>query len=106
MVRSSSGGYHRVKHNELLGGACVGKKRGRQGLDEAKEALAPGLAFVLMGPRVGAAPRVFPHGLTCGRYRVTCKLGWGQFSTVWLCREEKTEQMRAVKVSKAAPGRA
>ena len=33
-----------------------------------------------------------------GRYRVVFKLGWGQFSTVWLCMDEVEKKHVAVKV--------
>eukprot|EP01063_Lacrimia_lanifica_P003875 TRINITY_DN1213_c1_g1_i2.p1 TRINITY_DN1213_c1_g1~~TRINITY_DN1213_c1_g1_i2.p1 ORF type:complete len:615 (+),score=254.07 TRINITY_DN1213_c1_g1_i2:1042-2886(+) len=46
-----------------------------------------------------------------GRYHVVCKLGWGEFSTVWLCWDEATlaapggnatKQFVAVKISKCS----
>lgn len=36
------------------------------------------------------------------RYRVLCKLGWGHFSTVWLCLDSKTKEFVAMKVQKSA----
>lgn len=38
-----------------------------------------------------------------GRYRVLQKLGWGHFSTVWLCLDIETSRYCAVKVQKSAP---
>jgi hypothetical protein len=37
------------------------------------------------------------------RYRVVRKLGWGHFSTVWLCRDLEEEKYVALKVVKSAP---
>lgn len=36
------------------------------------------------------------------RYRVVRKLGWGHFSTVWLCRDLEDENYVALKVVKSA----
>jgi serine/threonine-protein kinase SRPK3 len=38
-----------------------------------------------------------------GRYRVLQKLGWGHFSTVWLCFDKVEKQHCAVKVQKSDP---
>jgi serine/threonine protein kinase len=38
-----------------------------------------------------------------GRYRVIAKLGWGHFSTVWLCVDMNTSKHVAMKVQKSAP---
>lgn len=38
-----------------------------------------------------------------GRYRVLQKLGWGHFSTVWLCYDGKAKKHCAVKVQKSDP---
>ncbi|KAI5719745.1 hypothetical protein M8J76_014160 [Diaphorina citri] len=37
------------------------------------------------------------------RYRVTRKLGWGHFSTVWLCWDMQEKRFVALKVVKSAP---
>jgi serine/threonine-protein kinase SRPK3 len=37
------------------------------------------------------------------RYVVIQKLGWGHFSTVWLCRDFKFGTYVAVKIQKSAP---
>lgn len=37
-----------------------------------------------------------------GRYSVIVKLGWGHFSTVWLCWDLKSSQFVAIKVMKAS----
>jgi serine/threonine protein kinase len=37
-----------------------------------------------------------------GRYRILRKLGWGHFSTVWLCRDIKESRYAALKVVKSA----
>lgn len=38
-----------------------------------------------------------------GRYRVVAKLGWGHFSTVWLCVDMNSNKHVAMKVQKSAP---
>jgi len=38
-----------------------------------------------------------------GRYRVVAKLGWGHFSTVWLCQDLSYQRYVAMKVQKSAP---
>mmetsp|Transcript_49762 Transcript_49762/g.115480 ORF Transcript_49762/g.115480 Transcript_49762/m.115480 type:complete len:725 (+) Transcript_49762:2-2176(+) len=38
-----------------------------------------------------------------GRYRVIAKLGWGHFSTVWLCQDMSYQRFVAMKVQKSAP---
>jgi len=38
-----------------------------------------------------------------GRYHVVAKLGWGHFSTVWLCHDLHTNCYVAMKVQKSAP---
>ncbi|XP_055376726.1 SRSF protein kinase 1-like [Condylostylus longicornis] len=48
------------------------------------------------------------HPITIGdvfddRFRVVRKLGWGHFSTVWLCRDTLDEKYVALKVVKSAP---
>lgn len=37
-----------------------------------------------------------------GRYRVLEKLGWGHFSTVWLCQDQKLNRHVALKIVKSA----
>jgi len=37
-----------------------------------------------------------------GRYKVTAKLGWGHFSTVWLAHDSKDDQVVALKIVKSA----
>jgi len=37
------------------------------------------------------------------KYRVLAKLGWGHFSTVWLCQDMEYSRFVAVKVQKSAP---
>lgn len=48
------------------------------------------------------------HVVTIGevynaRYRVLAKLGWGHFSTVWLCEDARERRFVAMKVQKSAP---
>jgi len=48
------------------------------------------------------------HVVTVGevynnRYRVLAKLGWGHFSTVWLCQDVSYQRFIAMKVQKSAP---
>merc|ERR1712151_463229 len=38
-----------------------------------------------------------------GRYQVIAKLGWGHFSTVWLCQDMTYQRFVAMKVQKSAP---
>mmetsp|Transcript_4302 Transcript_4302/g.7536 ORF Transcript_4302/g.7536 Transcript_4302/m.7536 type:complete len:634 (-) Transcript_4302:97-1998(-) len=38
-----------------------------------------------------------------GRYNVIAKLGWGHFSTVWLCQDLHHQRFVAMKVQKSAP---
>lgn len=38
-----------------------------------------------------------------GRYKVIAKLGWGHFSTVWLCADMSYQRFVAMKVQKSAP---
>jgi|EP00927_Polykrikos_kofoidii_P046308 serine/threonine-protein kinase SRPK3/serine/threonine-protein kinase SRPK1 len=38
-----------------------------------------------------------------GQYVVIAKLGWGHFSTVWLCQDMKFQRYVAMKVQKSAP---
>eukprot|EP00931_Biecheleriopsis_adriatica_P065466 TRINITY_DN39996_c0_g1_i1.p1 TRINITY_DN39996_c0_g1~~TRINITY_DN39996_c0_g1_i1.p1 ORF type:complete len:658 (+),score=130.04 TRINITY_DN39996_c0_g1_i1:132-2105(+) len=38
-----------------------------------------------------------------GRYSVLAKLGWGHFSTVWLCQDLTYQRFVAMKVQKSAP---
>mmetsp|Transcript_55499 Transcript_55499/g.119795 ORF Transcript_55499/g.119795 Transcript_55499/m.119795 type:complete len:668 (-) Transcript_55499:126-2129(-) len=38
-----------------------------------------------------------------GRYTVVAKLGWGHFSTVWLCQDMRHPRFVAMKVQKSAP---
>eukprot|EP01062_Namystynia_karyoxenos_P002784 TRINITY_DN10985_c0_g2_i1.p1 TRINITY_DN10985_c0_g2~~TRINITY_DN10985_c0_g2_i1.p1 ORF type:complete len:729 (+),score=195.33 TRINITY_DN10985_c0_g2_i1:94-2280(+) len=50
----------------------------------------------------GGYHRVAPGDRLDGRYVVHSKLGWGQFSTVWLARDEEGGPPVALKISKAA----
>jgi serine/threonine protein kinase len=38
-----------------------------------------------------------------GRYTIIAKLGWGHFSTVWLCKDMQSSRYVAMKVQKSAP---
>lgn len=38
-----------------------------------------------------------------GKHRAICKLGWGQFSTVWLAWDIQREAFSAMKICKSAP---
>lgn len=38
-----------------------------------------------------------------GRYHTLAKLGWGHFSTVWLCQDMSLNRFAAMKVQKSAP---
>jgi len=37
------------------------------------------------------------------RYVIVQKLGWGHFSTVWLCKDITYEQYVAIKIQRSAP---
>jgi serine/threonine-protein kinase SRPK3 len=50
----------------------------------------------------GGYHRIKPLDLFASRYRVLKKVGWGQFSTVWLCRDEEKSSYVALKVSKSS----
>eukprot|EP01029_Cantina_marsupialis_P012112 TRINITY_DN2674_c0_g1_i1.p1 TRINITY_DN2674_c0_g1~~TRINITY_DN2674_c0_g1_i1.p1 ORF type:complete len:849 (-),score=235.13 TRINITY_DN2674_c0_g1_i1:252-2798(-) len=54
------------------------------------------------GYRLGGYHRVEIGDVYNRRYTVVSKLGWGHFSTVWLCRDRETNQPVALKVQKAA----
>jgi len=45
---------------------------------------------------------IFSSEVLQGRYVVIQKLGWGHFSTVWLCKDFKYDTYVAVKVQKSA----
>jgi hypothetical protein len=50
----------------------------------------------------GYHPVNLNEAYSAGRYRVVFKLGWGQFSTVWLCMDEVEKKHVAVKFVKSA----
>ncbi|KAH8341658.1 hypothetical protein KR074_001476, partial [Drosophila pseudoananassae] len=52
--------------------------------------------------RVGGYHPVAVGDIFQNRYYAIYKLGWGHFSTVWLCFDSKTEQYCAIKVVKSA----
>lgn len=54
------------------------------------------------GYRKGGYHVVTPGETYNSRYRVLAKLGWGHFSTVWLCEDMQTGQFVAMKVQKSA----
>lgn len=56
----------------------------------------------LLGYRKGGYHPVNLDETYNGRYRVQHKLGWGQFSTVWLCLDKQANRHVAVKVVKSA----
>ena len=51
----------------------------------------------------GGYHRVEIGDIFINRYEVVQKLGWGHFSTVWLCKDQKFDTFVAVKVQKSAP---
>ena len=53
--------------------------------------------------RVGGYHPVEIGDVFLNRYQVVQKLGWGHFSTVWLCRDTKFNTYVAMKVQKSAP---
>uniref|UniRef100_A0A665TZF9 non-specific serine/threonine protein kinase n=1 Tax=Echeneis naucrates TaxID=173247 RepID=A0A665TZF9_ECHNA len=75
--------------------------------------LTPGSLGVLRGPTVftnifhvcvpGGYYPVKIGDLFNGRYHVVRKLGWGHFSTVWLCWDLQKKRFVALKVVKSAP---
>jgi len=50
----------------------------------------------------GGYHRVAINDVLGGRYHVIAKLGWGHFSTVWLCLDEKNNGYVAMKIQKSA----
>jgi serine/threonine protein kinase len=55
------------------------------------------------GYRKGGYHVVQPHEVFNDRYRVLAKLGWGHFSTVWLCQDLHMHRLIALKCQKSAP---
>jgi len=55
------------------------------------------------GYRKGGYHVVTPGEVYNQRYRVLAKLGWGHFSTVWLCQDMSYNRFVAMKVQKSAP---
>jgi serine/threonine-protein kinase SRPK3 len=53
--------------------------------------------------RPGGYHPVQLHEMFLNRYIVVQKLGWGHFSTVWLCKDTKYNTYVAMKVQKSAP---
>ena len=37
------------------------------------------------------------------KYKVLCKLGWGQYSTVWLSRNIISQKLYAIKIQRSSP---
>jgi len=55
------------------------------------------------GYRKGGYHHVTVGEMYNGRYKVIAKLGWGHFSTVWLCQDMSYQRYVAMKVQKSAP---
>lgn len=55
------------------------------------------------GYRKGGYHPVHVGEIYNGRYHVLAKLGWGHFSTVWLCQDLSATRYVAMKVQKSAP---
>lgn len=55
------------------------------------------------GYRPGGYHPVQPGEMYNRRYEVLYKLGWGHFSTVWMCRDFATDGFVALKVQRSAP---
>lgn len=55
------------------------------------------------GYRKGGYHPVTPNEIYNDKYRVLAKLGWGHFSTVWLCQDYHMHRFIAMKVQKSAP---
>lgn len=55
------------------------------------------------GYRKGGYHPVQPGEIYNQRYHVLAKLGWGHFSTVWLCQDMTYNRFVALKVQKSAP---
>lgn len=55
------------------------------------------------GYRKGGYHVVTPGEVYNQRYQVQAKLGWGHFSTVWLCLDGQSNRFVAMKVQKSAP---
>jgi hypothetical protein len=52
--------------------------------------------------RPGGYHPVQPNEVFLNRYHIVQKVGWGHFSTVWLCRDTKYNTFVAMKVQKSA----
>ncbi|KAF2070313.1 hypothetical protein CYY_008366 [Polysphondylium violaceum] len=52
--------------------------------------------------RVGGYHVVRKNDVYGGRYQIIKKLGWGHFSTVWLCLDKDTKKQVALKIVKSA----
>jgi len=52
--------------------------------------------------RVGGYHVVRKNDVYGGRYQIVKKLGWGHFSTVWLCVDKDTKKQVALKIVKSA----
>ncbi|XP_059693422.1 SRSF protein kinase 3 [Haemorhous mexicanus] len=116
---------------ELRGGPDLGRRRKKRKKDKKPKApprtpsppgevspdpppALPSLSESLLGSDEGEQedPRDYCKGgyypvrigdLFHGRYHVVRKLGWGHFSTVWLCWDLRRKRFVALKVVKSAP---
>ena len=52
--------------------------------------------------RVGGYHPVEIGEVYAEKYKVLCKMGWGQYSTVWLARNLMTNNLYALKIQKSA----
>ena len=53
--------------------------------------------------KIGGYHPVHIGEVLINRYVVIQKLGWGHFSTVWLCKDFKFDTYVAVKIQKSSP---
>lgn len=53
--------------------------------------------------KIGGYHSVYIGEVLHKRYVIMQKLGWGQYSTLWLAKDFKTQTYVAVKVQKSAP---
>ncbi|GAM17929.1 hypothetical protein SAMD00019534_011040 [Acytostelium subglobosum LB1] len=77
----------------------------------AAAAMAAALSFLplsqsddegILDYKVGGYHPVRKNDVFNGRYQIVSKLGWGHFSTVWLCLDKETQKQVALKIVRSA----
>uniref|UniRef100_A0A8C8SZC3 non-specific serine/threonine protein kinase n=1 Tax=Pelusios castaneus TaxID=367368 RepID=A0A8C8SZC3_9SAUR len=90
--------------NGPWGGVYHGRQRGVMGRDVPRvdKGPIPPCQWLLTSPSTGGYHPVAIGDLFNGRYHVVRKLGWGHFSTVWLCWDIQRKRFVALKVVRSA----